>query len=395
MNFDLTQEQRLAVESLKRFAESEIRPVAERHEDTLIPQDVMKDMLRKLAPFGIGNGWVPAEAGGAGLDLVTSGLLYEELFRIAPDVAGTAFINESAAFMVHKLGSPKQKSRYLAGLLAGDLIGCVAISEPGVGSNPRAVTTRATPTDGGYIINGEKLWISNGSISDLAMVVCRTGPDALSFFAVDREAHGYACRELHKLGLNGWSTAQLSFADVRVPADCLMGPPGVGLRETLQAFERARCFVALLAIGIARAAYEAAVTYARQREQWGKVIAGHQLVQEMIAEMATELDCARLLTYRGLSLLDQGVRCDTQTSMAKWYATEAAVRIASRAIQVHGGYGLTKEFPVERHFRNARMTPIPDGTTEIQKLIIARNILGVSAFGDEGAASPTTSRKGA
>ncbi len=392
MNFEVSQEQRLAVESLRRFAEAEIRPVAERYAETLIPKDIMHDLLRKLAPFGIGPGWVPVEDGGAGLDVITSGLLYEELFRIVPDVAGTAFINESAAYMVHKIGTPKQKSRYLAGLLSGDLIGCLAISEPGVGSNPRAVTTRATPTDGGYVIHGEKLWISNGSVSDLVMVVCRTGPDALSFFCVEREAHGYTSRELHKLGLNGWSTAQLSFEEVRVPADSLMGRPGTGLRETLQAFERARCFVALLAIGIAQAAYDAAVTYARQREQWGKVIAGHQLIQEMIAEMATELDCARLLAYRGLWLLEQGVRCDTQTSMAKWYATEAAVRIASRAIQVHGGYGLTKEFPVERHFRNARMTPIPDGTTEIQKLIIARNILGVSAFGDEGTSA---TRKGA
>jgi len=172
----------------------------------------------------------------------------------------------------------------------------------------------------------------------------------------------------------------LFFDDVKVPAENLLGVSGGGLKETLKLFERARCYVGLISVGIARAALNATLEYAAEREQWGKKIAGHQMVQDMVADMATELECARLLCYRGLALVDRGDRCDTQTSMAKYYATEAAVRIASNAVQIHGAMGLSKELPVEWCFRNARMMTIPDGTSQIQKLIVARNLLGVSAF---------------
>ncbi|MEA2625091.1 MAG: acyl-CoA dehydrogenase [Candidatus Binatota bacterium] len=381
MDFQLTEEQRIALDAFARFAEAEIRPITDRHRERPIPHDVAIDLLRALVPYGVVGGWLPESAGGVGLDMVTSGLLYEELARVSPDLAGTAFINEGVSLTLHALASPEQQARLLPRLLAGEIVGCSAITEPDVGSNVRDVKTTATRDGDEYVIRGEKTWISNGGISDFVVVVARSGPGEISLFLVEREAHGYTSRDLPKLGLNGWSTAELSFDEVRVPAANLLGRPGAGLRETLRLFERARCFVAVISIGIARAALDAAIVYARDRRQWGKPIGGHQLIQEMIADMATDLDAARLLTVRGLALVQAGVRCEAETSMAKWYATEAAVRIASSAIQVHGAYGLSRELPVEQHFRDARMMTIPDGTTQIQKLIIARKLLGIDAFG--------------
>ena len=384
MNFELSEEQTVALDAWRRFIERDIAPVMESYREISIPREVAGDLLKKTIPYGVGAGWFAEEDGGTGLDLVTSGLLYEELATVSPDFAGVAFINEGSALTINLLACPEVRKRYLGPLLSGDLVGCSAITEPGVGSNVRALKTRAVRDGDGYRITGEKTWISNGGIADVAIVVARLveddGSEALSLFAVDRKEHGFESRDLPKLGLNGWPTSQMFFDDVRIPGDHLLGQPGVGLRETLKLFERARCFVGLISVGIARAALDAAIAYAIEREQWGKKIAGHQLVQDMIADMATELDCARLLCYRGLALVDQGMRCDTQTSMAKYYATEAAVRIASNAVQIHGAMGLSREMPVEWHFRNARMMTIPDGTSQIQKLVIARNLLGVSAF---------------
>lgn len=385
MNFDFTEEQHLAVESFRRFLDAEIRPSSALYRDTMIPKPVVHDLLVKMIPYGVGAGWLPEEDGGMGLDLITSGLLYEELSRVSPGLAGTAYINEATAISIAWVASPALKAKYVPDLLAGKSIGCEAITEPSVGSNPRDVKTRAVKDGDFYRITGEKTWISNGHVSDIAIVVCRTedhGPGVLSLFLVDRREHGYESRDLPKLGLNAWSTGQLYFDDVKVPAANMIGLPGVGLKQTIRMFERVRCFVAIQAIGIAQAALDEAVKYAKERVQWGKPIGGHQLIQAMIAEMATELDAARMLTLRGLHLLQKGVRCDTQTSMAKFYATETALRVASKAVQIHGAYGISKEYPVEQMFRDARMMTIPDGTSEIQKLIIARNLLGIAAFGD-------------
>ena len=385
MNFDLTTEQEIAIDSFRRFLAAEIRPAVARYGDTMIPKPAMHELLGKLALYGVGSGWLPESEGGMGLDLVTSGLLYEELSCVAPGLAGTAYINEATAISIAWVGSPALRTKYVPGLLQGTVIGCEAITEPSVGSNPRDVKTRAVKEGEFYRITGEKNWISNGHVSDIAIVVCRTedhGPGVLSLFLVDRNEHGYESRDLPKLGLNTWSTGQLYFDNVRVPASNMIGAPGVGLKQTIRMFERVRCFVAIQSIGIARAALEQATQYAQERTQWGKPIGGHQLVQAMIAEMATDVDAARLLTLRGLHLLQKGIRCDTQTSMAKYFSTEAALRVASKAVQVHGAYGLSREYPVEQLFRDARMMTIPDGTTEIQKLIIARNLLGIAAFGD-------------
>ena len=384
MNFELSEEQNIALDAWRGFIAREIEPITKDYRETPIPREVAGQLLKKSIPYGVGAGWFPEDIGGTGLDQVTSGLLYEELSVVSPDYAGLAFINEGVGLSLYTLGSEDIKTRYLGPLLKGDLVGCSAITEPGVGSNVRGVKTRAVRDGTGYRLSGEKTWISNGDIADVAMVVARTveadGEETINMFLIDRREHGFESRNLDKLGLNGWPTSQLFFDDVFVPAENLLGEPGKGLKETLRLFERARCYVGLISVGIARAALAAAIQYATEREQWGKKIAGHQMIQNLIAEMATELECARLLCYQGLALVDRGGRCDTQTSMAKYYATEAAVRIASNAVQIHGAMGLSKELPVEWYFRNARMMTIPDGTSQIQKLIIARNLLGVSAF---------------
>jgi alkylation response protein AidB-like acyl-CoA dehydrogenase len=385
MDFGLNEEQRLAVNSLRRFLDKEIRPYGQQYRDEPIPKDLTHELLQKLIPYGFLVGPIGEENGGLALDYVTQGLLYEELMRVFPGLAGTACISELTAVDIAITGTDDQQDRYLHKLMSGELIGCLAISEPDVGSNPAAMRTKAEPEGDGYRINGQKAWISNGDVSDLCLVVVRTGGDdpkrSLSRFVVEREPDGYTARDVPKLGLNSWSTAELYFDDTFVPAGNLVGELGTGLKSTLELFERARCFMGLFSVALGQEALDASIQYAQERRQWGKRIGEHQLIQNLIAEMATELDCARLLTYRALSLLDQGVRCDTQTTMAKYYATEAGVRITSKAIEIHGAYGLTKEFPLEQYFRDARVMTIPDGTSEIQKLIIARNLLGMAAFG--------------
>lgn len=376
-----TEEQRLAVAAFRRFALAELAPLADEYERRGCPPDreTMLRLFRQLDGYGLVSGLLPVTDGGPDIDRFTYGLLYEELARVWPELAIAILIQSHVAMTLSALGTPEVKRSHLEPLLRGERIGCSCISEPNVGSSVAEVQTRAVLEGDRYRLRGQKLWISNGAQSDFAIVVCRID-DELNMLLVDREGDNYQSRELHKMGFVGASTCELFFDDATAPADRVLGRSGGGLVQTLKLFETARVFVALTGVGIAQAALEGAIEYAKQRRQHGKVIGAHQLIQAYIAEMATEVDAGRLLCQRALRLLDLGVRCDTQTSMAKWYATEMAVRVASKAIQVHGGVGITKDFRVERHFRNARVLPIPDGTTEIQKLIIGRNILGVSAF---------------
>jgi len=380
MSFELSQEDRLAVDGFRKFIGREIAPAAARYADTVIPKPAAHELLTAMTQFGVGGGWVPEEAGGLGIGYVTSGLLYEELARTSPDLAGLAYVHEGAAMKLHRGGSGALKERYLPGLVSGRLIGCSAVTEPGGGSGVRQMKTRAVRQGDGFLVNGEKTFISNATIADVIMLTAKTGPDEFSMFLVDPREHKIETREIPKLGLKSWSMGQIHFADTWVGQEYLIGTQGGGLRETMRGFERARIFISLLALGIGQASLDAAVGYAREREQFGRPIGALQLMQQLVAEMATDLHASRLLIYRGLALLDRGERCNLEAAMAKAYATEAAVRIASRAIQIHGAYGLTTEFPLERHFRNARMLTIPDGTTQINQLIIGRELLGLDAF---------------
>jgi acyl-CoA dehydrogenase len=369
-----TEEQDLAVGSFRRFLDAEVRPIVEAHRDRYIAPETMCGISAAIAPFGLPGGILSETDGGIDLDYTTHGLLFMELARVSGDVAITVLLNIVGGRMLAEFAGPSVRARYLPGVVDGGRHVAAAISEPAVGSNVVEVRTRA---------RGEKTWITNGDYAEFVIVTARTSDDprgGLSHILVDRRDHGYEVRNIEKMGLQSTSTAQLFFDEVRVPVANLLGEEGQGLRNTMTLFEFARVHVGMISVGIAQAALDAAIRYATEREQHGKLIAGHQLVAGMLAEMATELDAARLLCLRALALLGAGTRCDIETSMAKWYATEKAVEICGKAIQIHGGNGITKEFPVEKLFRDAKVMPIPDGTTEIQKLIIARKLTGISAF---------------
>lgn len=380
MDFNLTEDQTLAVESFRRFVERDIRPVTDGLRDAAYPKEAAHALLKQINAFGVGNGWVPAEEGGCGLDFLSSGLLFEALARVSPDLAGVAWVTEGASLKVQQTASPELKARYLPGLVSGDLIGCSAISEPGVGSNVREMRTKAVREGRHFRLNGEKMWTSNATIADVITVLARTGEDEFTMFLLDRKEHDFKTFEISKLGLNGWPLGQVVLEDVMVSEDNVLGTIGRGLKEGMKGFERSRCFVCTLALGIGQAALEAATGYALDRRQFGKPIAGHQLVQGLLAQMATELEASRLLTYRALWKLASGERCELEAAMAKSFTTEAVQRVTSSAIQVHGAFGITREFPVERHFRNARMLTIPDGTTQINQLIIGKNLTNIGAF---------------
>jgi alkylation response protein AidB-like acyl-CoA dehydrogenase len=381
MDFALSEDQRLLLGEWRKAIDRDIAPVTRQYTDRFIPGDVARSLLKKAGEFGIGNGWVAEEGGGLGVDFLTSGLLYEELSRTSPDLAGLAFVTEGAALKLFRAGSEAIKSRYLPRLVAGELIGCSAISEPGIGSSVREMRTRAVKDGKNYRISGEKLWISNASIADLTILVAKTADDEFTMFLVDREQHGFKTAEIAKLGLNGWSLGQISFEDVMVPEENILGGLGGGLRETMKGFERSRCFISTLALGIAQAALDESLKYVKERHSFGKPIGGHQLVQGLLAEMVSDVEASRLLLYRALWMLSKNERCELEAAVAKSFVTEAAQRVTSKAIQIHGAFGISKEFPLERHFRNARMLTLPDGTTQINQLIIGRKVTGLDAFG--------------
>lgn len=380
MQYFLEPEEQLAVDEIEGFASTRLVPLLASHRDDAIPKAMAHDILRQLSAFGIGSGWIPEEHGGAGLSYSISGRLYEALARHCPDVAGMCFAHEGAAAKILRGATPEIRERYLEKLIGGQLIGCSAVTEASGGSNVRAMRTRAEDAGDSYVVTGEKMWISNASIADVTLLTAKTADEGFVMLVVDLNEVKVERREIKKLGLNGWSLGELNFVDVRVPKHHRIGEARAGLRETMRGFERARCFVSTIALGLAGSALDHSIRYAQDREQFGKPLGATQLVQQMLADMAIELDAARLLVYRALALLDSGVQCNKEAAMAKVFATEAAVRITSKAIQIHGAFGISTEFPVERLFRCARMLTIPDGTTQINQLVIGRELLGLNAF---------------
>ncbi|KSP92492.1 acyl-CoA dehydrogenase [Pseudomonas aeruginosa] len=377
-----SQEQKLAVESFRKYLEAEVRPVVREFRDQHIPKARMRELTQGIAEFGLPGVSVAEEHGGLGLSLVTEAMLFEELCAVSVDVGLCVMINKGMAVTLAEL-PPSQahlRERYLADIMAGRTFGGFCISEPDVGSNVIDIKATGKRDGDSFIINGEKTWISNGHYSDFLITTVRTGPNELSHILVDREEHGYQSANIDKIALNGQSTAQVFFDQVRVPARNVVWEEGSGLKNTMKLFEKARANVGMLSVGLMRAALEASIRYSQERHQFGKPIAAHQLVAAKIAEMATLLDAARLMCFRAFSMMDEGVRCDVQSSMSKWFATEMAVKVCRDAVQLHGGNGLTKEFDVERLAREAIVIPIPDGTTEIQKLMISRALTGISAF---------------
>lgn len=381
MHFSLTEEQEMAVDGFARFLQAEIRPIAEQYRGKKIPGDVMQDVLKLLLPYGMGNGLVPKEHGGYGIDEVTIGLLFEQLAMVSPDISVMILIQTEVGMLLADTPTHIRDS-HLTPLLEGELLGCIGISEPDVGSNINEIKTRAKLAGEEWLISGEKCWISNGSYSDFIIVVAQA-EDAegkgLALFVVDRDM-GYTTTDIEKMGLNSQSTAQVFFDNVRVPAERMIARPGEGLKTMLTLLQGSRPLVGLMAVAVAQCALDESIRYAQERKQFGHVIAANQLIQARIAEMSIKTEASRLLLYKALDHIHRGLRSDLQAAQAKLFATEAAVDVTRHALAIHGGNGITLEFPVQELYRIAPILTVTEGTAEMQKLIIGRILLGISAF---------------
>ena len=319
-----------------------------------------------------------------GLDYVSTGIIAQKLAEYWGSLWGVCIIQTAMGRLISECENEELKKKYLPDVCKGNLIPCACITEPNVGSNPGDIETTMEKKDGGYLVNGSKTWISNGSVSDLALVVASAdrskGAKSLGIILVDRSDTPYQAKEIDKIGLRAFPTSELFFDNLFVPEENIVVPPGAGMKTVARTFELARTLMTCGSIGFSKAALQLGVNYAKERVQWGKKIGSHQLIQEMIYEMKVRTDTSYLLAMRALWMMDQGIRCETEASLAKGYATEAAVKTTKDCMQIMGGYGLSEEYPAERYYRDASSMTIPDGTTQIQKMIVARDLLGLSAF---------------
>ncbi len=383
MNFELTDEQRLVRETARQFTDNEIVERA-RENDRNEHFDV--ELVRMIADQGYLGAIVPREYGGAGLDYLTYGLVVEEIGR--GDSAMRTVISVQTSLVCSSIlrwGTEEQKHEYLPKLCSGEWLGCFGLTEPDTGSDAANQRTRARKTDSGWVINGAKMFISLGNHAKVALIFAQTDPEkahrGLACFLVDTDQPGFQPQEIHhKMGLHGSDTASISLDDVEASDESMLGEVGDGFKIAMSALDSGRYSVAAGCVGICQGSVDASVRYSKERQQFGRPIASFQLVQAMIADMAVETDAARMLVWRAAYLKDTGQPNTTETSIAKLYATEAAIRCANNAIQVHGGSGYVDDYPVERYLRDVRVTTLYEGTSQIQKLIIGRALTGVNAL---------------
>jgi hypothetical protein len=384
MDFELTDEQQMIRETARAFTENEIVDRA-RENDRNERFDV--ELVQKIAAQGYLGAIVPRDYGGAGLDYLTYGVIVEEIGR--GDSAMRTVISVQTSLVcsaILRWGTEEQKQRYLPKLCSGEWLGCFGLTEPDTGSDAANQRTRAKRTERGWVINGAKMWISLGNHAKVAMIFAQTDPEkghrGLACFLVETEGNdGYQPQEIHhKMGLRASDTASISLLDCEVPEDAMLGEIGDGFKVAMTSLDSGRYSVAAGCVGICQGCVEESVKYAKERQQFGRPIASFQLVQAMIADMKVETDAARMLVYRAGYLKDAGKPSTTETSIAKLYATEAAVKCANTAIQVHGGSGYVDDHPVERYFRDVRVTTLYEGTSQIQKLIIGRALTGINAL---------------
>ncbi|WP_030723230.1 acyl-CoA dehydrogenase family protein [Streptomyces sp. NRRL S-237] len=383
MNLELSEEQAAVRRLAREFTEREVVPYAAEWDRA---ESVDRAIVKKLGALGFLGLTVPEEYGGSGGDHLAYVLVTEELGRGDSAVRGIVSVSLGlVAKTIAAWGTEEQKRAWLPRLCSGDALGCFGLTEPGTGSDAGNLTTRAVRDGDAYVLDGSKMFITNGTWADVVLLFARTGDEpghrGVSAFLVPTDTPGLTRREIHgKLGLRGQATAELVLDGVRVPASALLGPEGKGFSVAMSALAKGRMSVAAGCVGIAQAALDAAVSYAAQREQFGRPIAHHQLVQELIADISVDVDAARLLTWRVADLIDRGQPFATESSTAKLFASEAAVRAASNALQVHGGYGYIDEYPAGKLLRDARVMTLYEGTSQIQKLLIGRARTGVSAF---------------
>ncbi len=381
MDFSLSPEHEMTQKMVRDFVQKEIAPVIKEYDRKQEPLPFMLERMGKLGILGLP---FPVRYGGQGMDYLAWGLACEELEAGDTSLRVVMSVHTGlCAMSLFQWGTEEQKQKFLVPLAKGEKIGCGAFTEPGMGSDVAAMRTSAKRDGDSYILNGEKMWISLASKADLALVTVKTDPaspkpsSALSTFIVDLHSEGVRRGDIHgKLGVRAGSTGWISFTDVRVPAANRLGEEGEGFKITMSAFDHGRYTVASGATGIIRACLEASVKYAKTRSTFGKPIAEHQLIQEKIAKMSQDYEIARLLYYQVGWLKNQGKRCTRETSFAKKFATEASFSAANEAIQIHGAYGYSDEYDVERYLRNARGAMIYEGSSEIQTLIQAGYALG-------------------
>ncbi len=383
MNFDLTDEQKAIRDLARKFADEEIAPSAkERDEKEIFPVEI----LRKMGPLGFLGGPIPKEYGGAGLDYIAHAILTEEVGRACSSVRTTLSVHISLVQLtILKWGTEAQKKRWLPRLASGEILGCFGLTEPDTGSDAANQKTTAVKHGDRWVLNGAKMWISNAGQAGLAIVFAQTdkkkGAKGLAAFLVERNTPGYSTKDIHgKLGMRSSNTGEIILEDCAVPAENVLGRVGDGFKVAMSALDNGRYSVAAGSVGLIQACREASVKYSKERIQFGKPIASFQLVQEMIARMRVNEDAARLLVYQAGHLKNQGRPDTIAVCIAKYFSTEAAQQAAMDAIQVHGGYGYSNEYPVERYLRDARVATLYEGTSQIQKLIIGRHETGISAF---------------
>ncbi len=378
MDFDLTEEQRLVRDTARDFAAREIAPkAAEIDKNARWPSEI----LAKMAELGFLGMAIPQEYGGAGLDNVSYSLVMEEISAACASCGVIMSVNNSLfCDPVYKFGTLEQKKEVLTACAQGKKIGCFGLTEPMSGSDAQTMATNAEKTADGWVLNGAKNWITNGPHADYILVFAvtdRSGPKIKhTAFLVPKGTPGYTqAKADHKLGIHAAHSCTVFFENCKVPESAIVGNVGEGFKVAMATLDGGRIGISSQALGIAKAALETSVKYAKERKSFGVPIAQHQAIQFMLSDMATELDAARLLTWRAASMKDAGARHTMQSSEAKLFASEMATRVAHKAIQIHGGYGYSAEFPVERHYRDARITEIYEGTSEIQRIVIAASVL--------------------
>ncbi len=378
MDFDLTEEQRLVRDTARDFAAREIAPkAAEIDKSARWPSEI----IAKMAELGFLGMAIPEAYGGAGLDNLSYSLVMEEISAACASCGVIMSVNNSLfCDPVYKFGTDEQKKEILTPVAQGKKLGCFGLTEPMSGSDAQTMVTQAEKTSGGWVLNGAKNWITNGPHADFILVFAITDRSGSKVrhtaFLVPKGTPGYTqAQPDHKLGIHAAHSCTVFFENCKVPESAVVGNVGEGFKVAMATLDGGRIGIASQALGIARAALDVSAAYAKERKSFGVPIAQHQAIQFMLADMATELDAARLLTWRAATMKDAGTRHTMQSSEAKLYASEAATRIAHKAIQIHGGYGYSTEFPVERHYRDARITEIYEGTSEIQRIVIAANLL--------------------
>ncbi|MDQ7859520.1 MAG: acyl-CoA dehydrogenase family protein [Armatimonadota bacterium] len=380
MNFALTPAQREVQERARRFAIEEVAPIARAMDER---GEFPRHLVPRMGALGLLGGPLAPEYGGSGMDYQSFALVYEELGRVDASVRGFLAVHAGlVALCIRDWGTEEQKRRYLPRLARGEWIGCYALTEPGAGSDAASLETTATPDGDGYVLRGEKIWITNGGVADLAIVFATRDPSArhrgICAFLVETPTPGLRREPMpgRELGHRAADHARLVFEDCRVPAAAMLGAPGQGFAVAMSALDHGRLGVAAGAVGVAAACLDACVAFARTRRQFGRRIGDFQMIQAHLADMAADVDAARLLVYRAAWMRDQGMPATRETSIAKLFATEVAARAAGDAVLIHGGRGYSNEYPVERHYRDIKGLQIYEGTSHIQRIIIARDLVG-------------------